>query len=65
MAEQTLEMTVNGIPEMEAPKGACLGRPTPAGMADDAVVAPHDRDAQVLVLEADVEAVDLLASSLG
>ena len=45
-------------------RGEAGRRPTPAGVADDAVVAPHDSDAQVLVLEADVEAVDLMASSL-
>ena len=45
-------------------RGEAGSRPSPAGVADDAVVAPHDGDDQVLVLEANVEAVDLVVSLL-
>ena len=45
-------------------RGEAESHPSLGGVADDAVVAPHDGDDQVLVLEADVEAVDLIVSSL-
>ena len=38
--------------------------PPLAGVADDAVVAPQDRDDQVLVLEAVVDVAGLIVSSL-
>ena len=45
-------------------RGEAESHPSLGGVADDAVVAPHDDDDQVLVLEADVEVVDLVVSLL-
>ena len=45
-------------------RGEAESHPSVGGVADDAVVAPHDDDDQVLVLEAEVEVVDLVVSLL-